>query len=350
MKFNQLNLLAAMSLFMVSQGFGAPLDQTEQFNRNRFSLSFNAGFNVRAEFRNLAPNMAPPPATGSGLTGDPINRNYQNGYNRVDFFGNGSGLTWNWGYDSSSQYVDTDNDTVPDSIAMHALARNGSGSSTDATDDPQLGFELKYGRVINKLGENKPWGFDLGFSYMNLSIQDDGMMAAVQRITDTYSLGGVAPPPAPYQGTFNGPGPLIEDLPTRSIQPALLSGWNELSGNLFAIRLGPFLDIPLGKRFVSQFGLGLSLIYADTEYSYQETVAFTDGSFLLDSGRDSSSDVLVGGYLLGQIAYFLNEDWSVFGGLRLEMASDLTATAGHREARLELGPTFHVIFGTGYSF
>ena len=40
----------------------------------------------------------------------------------------------------------------------------------------------------------------------------------VQLLTDTYSLGGITPPGAPYAGTFHGPGPIIADTPfTRTI-------------------------------------------------------------------------------------------------------------------------------------
>ena len=263
----------------------------------------------------------------------------------MDFFDNGGGLTWNWGYENASQY-----DLVNDTINMHATVRSGNGASTEVTDDPQLGFELKYGRVIGKIGENKPWGFEGSFSYMNLSIQDSGTMSTVERVTDSYALGGVIPPPAPYQGTFNGPGPLISDLPARVVETGISSGWNDLSGHLFALRLGPFLEVPLSTRFVGLFGLGISLIYADTDYSYSETATFADGSTVTDSGNDSSSDVLVGGYLQGQVGYLISEDWSVFGGLRLETSSGLTAAAGNREAKLNLGGTFHATFGVGYSF
>jgi hypothetical protein len=337
-------------LFLVS-GLTAGLAQTVEpgsaasVQRNRLSLGFDAGFNVRAEFRNFTPDVAPPPATGSGLNGDPVNREYEDGYNRVDFFNNGRGLTWNWGYDNAAQYNPVDR-----TLALHSTARTGYGASADASDDPQLGFELKYGRVLGILGENKPWGFEAAFGYMNLSIQDDSALSTAQRITDTYALGVVIPPPAPYQGTFNGPGPLIPDQPTRSIETAAASGRNELDGNLFALRLGPFLEVPLSRKFVSQFGLGLSLIYADTDYSYRETATFADGTSFTDSASDSASDLLVGGYLQGQLGYAINPSWSVLAVLRIETASGLTVEAGQREAELELGATFHALLGVGYSF
>ncbi|MCU0771649.1 MAG: hypothetical protein MUE94_07770 [Verrucomicrobia bacterium] len=339
--------LLALTGFTVGLVQSAEPEPAAPMNRNRFSLSFDAGFNVQAEFRNRAPDVAPPPASGSGLAGDPVDRNYDDGYNRVDFFNNGGGLTWNWGYEQPSQY--DDNTT----ISLHATSRSGYGASTGGTDDPQLGLELKYGRVLGKLGKNKPWGLEGSLSYLNLSIKDSSPMASVQRVTDRYDTGLPLLPQyvnPPYQGTFNGPGPLLDDLPTRSVETAGLSGWNELSGSLLALRLGPFLEIPLSSRFVSQFGLGLSLLYADTEYSYEETATFSDGSTLTDSDSASSSDVLVGAYVEGQVGYRLTENWSLFGGVRVDTATDLTVTAGNRESKLDLGGTWHALVGVGCSF
>ena len=65
MKDPSLTLLVCVTLFGLGFAQGAELEQADPFNRNRFSLSFDAGFNVRAEFRNMAPNVAPPPATAA---------------------------------------------------------------------------------------------------------------------------------------------------------------------------------------------------------------------------------------------------------------------------------------------
>ena len=88
-----------------------------------------------------------------------VNHDYDDGYVRVDVSTNAGGLTWYWGYDNSSQ--------VP--------------------GDGYIYFHRRY--VTN-----------------------------CTLLTDKYSLAGTTPPPPPYRGTYNGPGPLIEDLPTRSTE------------------------------------------------------------------------------------------------------------------------------------
>ncbi|MGD0349064.1 MAG: hypothetical protein ABSB84_01950 [Verrucomicrobiota bacterium] len=100
----------------------------------------------------------PGPATGGG-----INRNYDDGYVYVDSIGDSFGYTSYWGYQNASQIQG-------DFLVFH------SESSLDAN--------------------------------------------TIQVITDTYDLGNLlTPPPAPYSGTFSGPGPTIPDSPfSRSIE------------------------------------------------------------------------------------------------------------------------------------
>ena len=69
-------------------------DATEPPNLNHFGLSYRAGFNINASFKNLSSS----PASAPGLPIQGVDHNYDNGYNRVDASGNAGGMTWNWGY------------------------------------------------------------------------------------------------------------------------------------------------------------------------------------------------------------------------------------------------------------
>src|SRR5919108_408024 len=66
---------------------------------SRFGLSYRAGFNISAKFKN-ASGFAPGADPGPARSG--INHNYENGYNRVDSSGNSGACencTWYWGYE-----------------------------------------------------------------------------------------------------------------------------------------------------------------------------------------------------------------------------------------------------------
>ena len=62
---------------------------------DRFTLGARLPFNVSAKFGfqgGYLPGTNPGPGSGSGL-----NRNYDDGYVRVDADGNAGGVTWYWG-------------------------------------------------------------------------------------------------------------------------------------------------------------------------------------------------------------------------------------------------------------
>ena len=99
----------------------------------------------------------PGPAAGHG-----IDRTYDDGYVLVDSTGNSFDLTWNWGYLDASQYF-----AASDTYHFHV-------------------------------------------------IQITGLVATV--LTDIYPAAGVVVP-APYSGSFLGPGPTLADEPiSRSVQ------------------------------------------------------------------------------------------------------------------------------------
>ncbi|MCA1481553.1 hypothetical protein, partial [Bradyrhizobium sp. NBAIM08] len=100
------------------------LEQPPEANKNRFGISYRAGFNVTAKFKNVgnlsggASGRGPGPATGSA-----VDRNYDDGYNRVDVSDNGGGDTWNWGYRNASQ-------ADGDSVTFHSTTASSITSKT----------------------------------------------------------------------------------------------------------------------------------------------------------------------------------------------------------------------------
>ena len=106
-------------------------DSTDN-NPNRFFFGPRFGMNFKADFQNKASYFGPVnpgPATGGA------NHTYNDGYVLVDSSGNAGGLTWNWGYQNSSQY----NPAGAGSMQFHAIQ---SSSSSSTTDDPQYGGEF----------------------------------------------------------------------------------------------------------------------------------------------------------------------------------------------------------------
>ena len=136
------------------------------------------------------------------------------------------GDTWYWGYERADQYdpragvltfhrTRTAVSRVPGSDAAPPSIR-----ASEATDG--VGLMLRLDRALGG-GERTPWTLSAGVSAlwgMRLSrsfatpYRAGGAVAYTQRATYTYELLGVVPPPAPYSGTYEGPGPLLPNLPS----------------------------------------------------------------------------------------------------------------------------------------
>ena len=96
-----------------------------------------------------------------GQTNSASIHGYDDGYVGIDISGSVDGLTWYWGYDSPGQI------TADGSMLLHATRVHDS--------------------------------------------------TAIEVVTDTYSVAGITAPPAPYAGSYAGPGPLIPLAATRTV-------------------------------------------------------------------------------------------------------------------------------------
>lgn len=123
---------------------------------------------------------------------------YDDGYVGADISGSGDGLTWYWGYTNASQI---------------------------AADGTML---------------------------LHLATAHDAR--TIQLITDAYSTAGIVPPPAPYSGTYAGPGPLIPMTSTRTV--TLIPAPNL---QLTATRSNVFVSWPVTSyNFILQTNTNLS--------------------------------------------------------------------------------------------
>lgn len=315
--------------------------------KNRFGLSYRPGFNINATFKRLG---AFPPQTNPGPPTGPANRFYDDGYVRPDS-GSSPGLTWFWGYDNNSQ--------VPgnDTIQFHSSSSKGTGVSDDNSGSPQHGLELNYDRYFGKVGQRASWGLEAAFNYNNVTIDDGSpVLSSVQQLNDTYALNGVIPPEAPYSGTFVGPGPLISDSPSRSFTTipggAQVTGKREFNADMFGLRLGPYLEIPLDRkqRFNASFSGGLALAVVSGEFSYRESTTIQGAGTVQSSGSGTDSEFLVGGYFGGSFSYAFNPSWTVFAGASYQYLPSYSQTVDGREVELDFSKSVFVNVGFGFSF
>ena len=345
MKKSFFALTLALTLALTSGFFTTILHAedaaADNANPNWFSVGPQFGLNLNARFNHLGNvNPASPgPATGGG-----VNRTYNDGFVGVDSSGNAGGKTWNWGYQNAGQ-------VQGNSLVMHSSSSSVNGS-VDQNDDPQAGFDLAYGRRLGTVLGGQ-WGVQAAFDFTAISIHDSHPLTGTgTTISDAYSLGGVIAPQAPYTGSFNGPGPLLGDSPTRTTasETVTITGSRTLDAQVYALRLGPYFEFPLGKHWSGRLSGGLALGVADTQYSYNETISFGGGQTFNNNGSSEGASFQAGGYLEGKLLYAMTPCTSLFAGAQYENLGTFSHTTGNEQAQLDMSSTVYVLFGVQFSF
>ena len=208
------------------------------------------------------------------------NREYLDGYVRVDSSGNFGGDTTFWGYGSSAQ-------EVGGNIAFQSLAAGSSGSGgsniSDSSVSAAAGFEL-YGfydmgsaTIFGLKDKGATWGLRAGIQYANVDLNNGSSgSGTVRTYTDTFSLGGNPAPGACFAGTFAGPNQLLGDVAlTRTFGGSAnvqISGNRSLNVHLAISQWGSYLEIPVSKKLDLTLEGGFLLAVASGSYDYTNRV------------------------------------------------------------------------------
>jgi hypothetical protein len=305
--------------------------EDDQGGWNHFGVDFRMGFNIRAKFMNFG--VGPPPAAPAA--GSAVNRKYNDGFVNVDSSHNAGGVTWNWGYEKSSQIAG-------DTLQMHANSVS-TGAGESRTDDPNLGLELSFVRDVGHMSWGR-WGLKAAFGYTDMGFRSSNPLTANgQTITDTYPLNGVKPPVAPYAGSFGGPGPVIGSAPTRSVAQSqvIIAGNRSLEASLYDLRLGPALDVDILQNLSVEISGGLALGVVDSTFAFNETT----GSGSSTSGRSHDSGFQTGAYGEAGLAYRVCKSACLFAGAQFQYLGEFNQNVGGRAAQLDLSQSVFCLFG-----
>jgi hypothetical protein len=311
---------------------------TDHDNWFSFGPQFGLNLNARFKYPGDANSASSGPASGGG-----VNRTYDDGYVKVDSSGNTGGQTWNWGYNNASQIQGG-------SLVLHSLS--GGGAAGSQNGDPQTGFDLAFGHDFGSAPGGR-WGLQAAFDFTAISIADhQPLTGSASIISDAYALSSVTPPLAPYHGSFNGPGSLLGDSPTRtsSQEPVVITGSRTLDAQVYALRLGPYYELLLGQDWYVRAGGGLVLGLADTQYTCHDTVYYGGGQIVSQSGSGEGVSFNAGGYLEARLLYHLTPDWSLFAGAQYEYLGTFSRTTGDEQAQLDMSGTVNVLFGVQFNF
>ena len=315
-------------------------------------VRFNSGSNSqRLHLPSLVGNKFNRQPTAAGQVGVIGPREYQNGFVRTDDGTSGDGLTGNWGYQEAGQIQ---NDQLVFSLAQgsqRTVSRSSNFSDGAWHDDsdfeagPYVEIE-RFFPVTRRL----LIGPQANFSFINNeSNNTSSTFAQHQRsetrsflLTDSFNLEGIIPPLAPFAGSADGPGPLIDNNPTsRSISSSRSDSrsadfFNRVDESfdldLFTIGTGVAIEYDQGPIFV-QASAGVTLNIADWEATHRETLFVSrDGGkpeeFRSWTARESETDLLVGAYVQGKLGVQLTDRLSVAGFARYDWSQSLSGSVG----------------------
>jgi hypothetical protein len=342
---HHLALTAAGICLLVVTAAAQSDDKVYSDSTNRLTLSLQFGLNINASFRGIGGRLN----HAAGI--------YDNGYVLTDVSGNAGGQSWYWGYDNSSQ-VNPANHTI--AFDRTTLLANGipSASADDSAATP--GFELDYNRQLGAKADwhNLRYGFDSAVNYVPISINNNNTFSAVaSKQTDLYSYTpGTKPPAAPYQGTYQGPGFVINvpaiSSSTVPVPNSTVSSQDNFDANLFGLHLGPYVELPFGKKeqFTLSLAAGLAVGLLDANESWNQAVVIPGTSPSHSTGSGNTFDVLWGWYLGANADYQINEHWGVAGGVQFQDLGTYDHTYDGRQVSLDLSRSILVLVGVSYNF
>lgn len=369
MNQKQRNFLVKCYGALLLSGVATAQQDTQPYyldSKDELTLSLRFGLNFSGKFSGVAgPLNSANPFVGNRLTpnGDPYN--YDNGYVLKDISGNAGNQTDYYGFDNNSQVTGTAG--VQQSLNLNRTTLSGiSGSQNDPVYDPRIGAELTYNHL---LGIKENWhhlrfGLELAANYTPIDFDSttmDQLSATVNQYSYAFAPGTTAPP-APFQGTYMGPGPNGSSYAILGATPTLVSstssgGYQFLSqdnfrGDLWGFRLGPYLEMPLSRRLSLHLsgGLAVGLLDDNAWWSQTLTPPAGGGAAITASGSGSDLSVLWGGYARLDASWQLNRHWGVEVGAQFQDLGNYNHDFGGRSVDVDLSRSIFVEAGLSYTF
>lgn len=301
---------------------------------NRIGIAYRAGYNINASIKGMAP--------------------FHDGFVEVDSSGNVDGLTRKWSYLYPSQISNDGKWLYENSFSgeLDSVARKLRG------DDPHSGIELTYNRQFEQLANltNTPWGFLGGISQTSWGVRDyQTLSPTLNTTTDAFLLGGIIPPTPPYKPCCEGPGPLIPDRPDHTFSSvskgASIVGHRNFDADIYGLRLGPYVQLPIGEHLSLSVSMGLSLGIIESEFNYENTLEIPDTSVRLNqSHRSSDSGVLAGWYADLQLLVPVYKALKATVGFQYQSLGSYQHARDYDRVEMDLGQTHFFTVGLSYSF
>lgn len=291
---------------------------------------------------------------------------HPNGYVLPD--SSGTSQTWNWGYDSPSQI--SGNYLMLDAYSSSLNSRTSvSKYNTDWSEDLEsAGFYLSLESPTLFQSNKLTLSASLGYSFTEDEVSQNSLAFRAIRSNvlrtyhgrDFYDVSALSPlPSAPNQGTFNGPGPIIDVNPVQrsgGVKESIAGTeiftshlQQSLEVQLHTLSLGPRAGVELGNvRLLA--GLGFALNIAPWDAESVETLT-SSRSGVLRKWHDSSSgtEILPGAYAELSAEWNFAKQWLLSAGARYDWSESLKGEVGNASFDVDLGG-WTAMLGLGFRF
>jgi hypothetical protein len=331
---------------------------------------------LRLPFLATALGKGSPPVGGIDSYAD---RTYLDAVVRQDGGTLNDGSTWNWGYEDALQVSGSTQEGTR-GLTFHGEAPSAARNDSSLSENKPGSWGVDGDGAVPAI--QLDWSYDLkpqlglGVSLQYSMLAFDGQHGvnsfnAFQtqssyrvNVTDVYALGDTVAPQAPYEGSYEGPGPLIDNRPAsrrfsegRPLDRSVVHFYNTISESLKVrlhhFTLGPTVATRLGPVQLA-LGTGLSLDIADWKATHTETLFVQKsgkGTRIYQRWSDQSAgtDVLPGVYLQGAATLPLTQRFSLTAYGQFDWSNTLTGQAG--PSHFTVDPSGWMLGGMiGYSF
>jgi hypothetical protein len=298
-----------------------------------FGVGAGAAFNYKASFQSEAVVQTPwENDPGEAVSG--VDHFYDDGYNRVDSSGNFGNETTFWRYQNPAQ------DDGAGSITMSSARSIITADDSSSTQDEAQPVVELYWRT--ELTENDAWNIGLrtALRWQRIEFEESYQNSTITETTsDSYSYTGI-PPGAPYEGSLNGPGFLLGDIPTRTISTAAdgaVSFTRDLDADVVGLDIGPTLSWTFARKLRAVLSVGGTAAWINSEFS------FSDGA--VSSGSTTDDEWLFGGYAGADLQYQASDRWGLFAGVSYYLLQDFDQEVDGHTADLQMGGVFGLRVG-----
>ena len=276
------------------------------------------------------------------------NRQYLDGYVRVDSSGNAGGDTTFWNYGSTSQ-------EVGGNIAFQSLASSASGSQGGSISDSNVAaaasfeiygfYDMGTATILGLKDKNATWGLRTGIQYAHVDLNNNGSSSGrASTFTDSFGLGGNPAPGPGFNSSFAGPNQLISDVAlnrtfggSTNVQ---VSGNRSLSVHLAISQWGSYLEIPLCKKVDLALEGGFLLAIASGNYDYQNRVSIGNSAGQTVRGSNSRTRFLPGFYAGLGLSYELTPRLNLLTNIRYQYLNNYQVTANGSMAKLDFSGAY----------